>query len=87
MVRNPHRTLISLIKTVYVALNTISFSSLLYFDTVTCKLEYGQRTFDYFGSIFFKNFIAGSKCTKLFDYKQYLFKNLGIMHDSFFKIS
>jgi hypothetical protein len=57
-----------------------------HFDTVTvpkCTLGYGQRTFDYFGTIFLNRFIAGSKCTKLSDYKQYLFKNLGIMHDYF----
>ena len=28
---------------------------------------HGQRTFDYFGSIFYNNFIAGSKCSKLSD--------------------
>ena len=58
------------------------------FDTVTwpkCTLGYGQTTFDYFGSIFFNNFTAGSKCKKLFDYKQYLFKNLGMLHDLFLK--
>ena len=47
------------------------------------SLGVGERTVEYFGVIFYNKFIAGCKLNKLYDFKQYLHKNLGIMHDLF----
>ena len=40
------------------------------------SLGVGERTFEYFGAIFNNKFIAGCKLNKLYDFKQYLHKNL-----------
>ena len=59
-----------------------------HFDTLIIPkraLGFGEKTFAHFGAIFLNKFIASSKSRKSYDFKQYLFKNLGIMHDLFLK--
>ena len=48
-------------------------------------LGYGEKTFAYFAAMFYSKFIAGSKCINLIQLRQYLYKNLEIMHDLFLK--
>jgi len=57
-----------------------------HFDTIYVNRKnhvFGEKTFDHFGALFFNSFMASNKINKLLEFKQYLYKNLGILHHLF----